>query len=724
MAPPQFPLRYGPPPPLGSKPASSKMFGRNNDLRFSLRLAEITRVDYEGMVCDLQFLQGSSPPAEEVPISSAYWSKRGFLGAMPEVGSIAIVGYTAVQQDEATRPLILAFMPNGFKTALNFDPIGSAPRGADEMTLPKDQAYAALDGLYGATRRKFRKIYPGTIYATSDRGSEIIMNEGIHLFDQGGSEILMRSEDGAGIFTFQDLYTTVSGIRKNQGRVVRNALSLPTDFLQGSDRVAKSHPLFQDLVRAKLIRGDDGTLLGDVTDTDITKNIILPGGRRQFFVVENGESPLGLESRFFVENRTEIQEFSDPLLPLSPAHGADIDKLITGEEAHRPPFIEKAAGTVIGNDPYTEGGRPLYGQILRPAIFNDPNATEGQARLEALGNNELEGERNLAAAYLYRMRRPDGLGDLFLAHDKEGHVYLSIPASSSHVNNLGGGRSVEADIKGAVKAVLGADQGDHTSLDLHAKGGLKWSLGKSSRAGRSLDLQAAGGVAFEVQGPDGRGDAFRFIAEGNIGVAAEGSYGISVSEGHIEEVGGQKSVSAEALATSVGSGNYTLAVLSDHDTNVAGRRTATLGEGEGRVIYTGGEDTKVMLGSSSLAFLAPASREISFLAAGEHTIRAGGALTINRQAGATANYSFTAPSGSYSISLAAGSVNLLAGLGNVNISPAGVQITGPSISLAGAVSLGTAAAPFAVVGGVPGPSPHLDYITGMPLTGNPLVRTM
>jgi hypothetical protein len=128
-----LPKRYG--PVTNQSLPQAEMYGRTNETRFLLRLAEVIRVDYENMVCDLAFLQGSSPVAEEVPLASAYWSKRGFLGAMPTVGSIVITGNTGSFGMSQTRPLILAFLPNGYKTALRFDPIGVVERNTEGLEV-------------------------------------------------------------------------------------------------------------------------------------------------------------------------------------------------------------------------------------------------------------------------------------------------------------------------------------------------------------------------------------------------------------------------------------------------------------------------------------------------------------------------------------------------------------------------------------------------------------
>ena len=713
----KIPRRYGPAKPAGKQGSRSKdMFGRNNELRFSLRLAEVIRIDYENMNCDLKYLQGSTPPTEEVPISAAYWSKRGFLGAMPSKGSVAIVGFTAAHKASSVEPLILAFLPNGFKTALRFDPFGAVPRDAEELNVSQEFAETQLQGIYGVDRRKMRKIYPGNILAMSDQGSEILLNEGVTLFDRSGSEFLLKPSDSSAILTAKDIYQTSEAGRKRFGRVVRNALNVPTDFFGGEDALDEEHPLFDLLIDAGIIFGD-GTLVPDINSLP---SLTLPDGQKLSIISKNSEDLDRVETEMFTECRVEVQEFSDGKMPFNDNHGFDAD--IVSPDEHFTPFIEKVSGTVIGNDPYTSRGRVQYGQLLRPKVFNSSEDTEGRPEMETLDNVPENGNKNLAAASLYRMRRPDNLGELFLSHDKEGHVVLSIPASTSK-NPLGAGRSIEADLKGSSKVVMGKDSGG-VSFDLDTKGGLEWTLGTITSSRRSMDLRTQGGISVDVLSPDINGDAVKLITDGDVAIAAEGSYAISTTEDHIEEIAGKKEVTADSLAISVGTQDYNTTILSDQVTTMKGSRETLIGEGDETTILTGGERTDIKQGNSELQFLAPSTRSIDFDVGGTHEITSNTTLNIERSGNLSANYSFNSLAGSYEVSITTGSIRMSTGPSSVNISPAGVSISGPAVSIEGSVALGTSSATNSVVGGVPGPNPHIDYMTGAPIQGNPLVRTV
>lgn len=710
-----IPKKFGPTLPLGAKPIQSKMFGRNNDLKFSLRLAEIIRVDYENMVCDLAYLQGSTPIAEEVPISSAYWSKRGFLGAMPEKGAICIVGNSAVHQDSGFQPLILAFLPNGYKTALRYDPFGYAPRNAEELDVPIEVAATELEGYYGVERRKFRKIYPGTIYGTSKEGSEIILDSDIRLYDKGGQEIILRDEDSSAILTTKDLYLTTASGRSRSGRIVRNGLNIPTDFLT-EGILDENNPLFEVLLDKGLIF-EDGSLVSDINSYP---SITLPSGKKSSYITLDASDPNHISSLFYTENRKEIQEFSDNTVPFSDSHGFDADVL--SEDPHFQPFIETVLGTVVGNDPYSSKGRSQYGQILKPVLFNTEHDRVGDPRLEPVQD---ENDLSLAAAGLYRMKRPDNRGELFLAHDKEGHVFLSIPSSTSNSSNLGGGRSVEADLKGSLKMTLGGDSNKNQSLDLDSKGGMSWNIGSFRDSARSLEMTSKGGILINVLSPDSEGNALKNTLRGNVDTSIQGNLGVSIRSDYYEEVQGLKESSSESLSVQVGTGDYNLNVISSHNINVNGDYNSVISQDRLTTILLGNDETSLLAGNSKTEYLIPSNHEVLFETSGTYKIEANASLTIEQISQGQGSYSFEALSGSYSVNLTTGSIDLVAGAGSVSISTAGIDIKAPQINLQGNVGLGSgSSAPNAVIGGIPGPSPHLDYITGLPLLGNPLVRTV
>ena len=562
-----------------------------------------------------------------------------------------------------------------------------------------------------------RKIYPGDVLAMSRNGAELILDTGARLYDRTGMELQLKDQLLSST-TLDSIHVSGAG-RGYFGRVLRNALNVPTDFLQDDGTFDENNPLFEDLLSAGYIF-EDGTLVPDVNSLPYQ---MLPSGKRNSVITRNAINPNDLQAQAFTENRLEIYEFSDGQMPSNPANGFDPD--FVSPDAISAPFITSVTGTLVGNDPYTSKGRGQYGKLLRPALFSTPNDSVGVPRLEIIENTAEATEQNLAAAKYYQMRRPDGQGELFFAHDKEGHVFFSVPASGSKGSNLGAGRSVEGEFKGSAKIVMGGNKRDNESLDLAAKGGFKWSLGTLSRTKRSLDITAQGGLNFEVLQSDVNGNAASFVLTGNYQMTVEGTIGILAANGdHLEETSGKREIKAEAMSVQVGAGDLNENIISNHNVNIQGQQAQNFGQSREATIVSGGEKTTVVLGNSDLTFNAPAQRNITFRSAGTHSIQATGSLNVTRRATGNATYAFQAPTGSYSVTLGQGNVSLRVGTGSLDITPGAARIVAPAISLTGSVALGTAQAPNAVVGGVPGPSPHIDFVTGLPLAGNPVVRTL
>lgn len=716
--------RQGPPKPIGDKPEKTNMPGRKGESRFSLRLAEVVRVDYEHMNCDLKFLH-TSVPAREVPITSAFWSRRGFLGAMPEKGAIAVCGFADVHQGQGVRPYILSFLPNGFRTALRYHPFNATEREAEEVADKSiEELQKELEDIYSPIRHKFRKLYPGDIYATSSKGSELLMDRGVHIFDREGQELWMRPDDHAFILNAMDLDLRTASSRRASGRVVRSDLFLPTDVLNGASTVDEDHPLFGELRDAGLI-DESGA---PVEDVGSIPSYTTSSGREVGIITRGGVAPDDRTAEAYTEDRFQLTEYTDQIMQTGGGPDYDADRL--GSESAFDTFIERVYGTVVGADAYSLSGRSRYGKVLKPSLFSSRDASSGTPRLDVLDRERDRGS-SAAAAFLYRMKRPDDRGELFVSHDKEGRIYMSVPASTSRGSGNGAGRSMDAEFRGAVKTTMGADRSRNESLDMTTEGGWNATIGALAGSNRSIDASTAGGIHVEVDRGDQDGRAVDLRLSGDSVRSVDGDDRSRVTGDSISEVGGAFEVSSESMTVSVGQGNIDVSTAGRRTTTIKGSDEATIGSGRVTKIKspktgsTLADELKIVLGSRRETFTAPAQDERVFVAAGTRSITAGGALNATWSSGVTGNYSFTAPSGAFSVNMGAGAISMNTG-GAVTITAgASVQVTSPAIGLTGTVGLGDGlSAENAVVGGVPGPSPYLDPITGLPATGNPQVRTV
>jgi hypothetical protein len=617
--------------------------------RFALRLARIVRVDYERYVCDVEYIEGSAQFAREIPLTSAYWSPRGFLGAVPTEGCLVVLGFNASNHHSAVRPFILAFLGNGIRTGLNFAPFGGSAQRNDpslaDATL--DELTRDLEGLYGPTRHKLRKLTPGDIYGTSDKGAELLLDENAFMSDRSDQSITLDGIKEELRVIFNSLEHYGAGIYSRSGKIERSELSLPPDLVP-ENRVPQDDPRFGGLLSRGLI-----TEAGEKTPLTLAQPVprALKDNSAQIYIQEPpvlNQEPEDIFLPYLTEARKEIDLYS-PFGTPDPVSRANREQ---------EPFIEVVHGTVVGNNPSSLEGQRLYGKILKPVIFNSPYDTNGQPRLEAIDNNPYsENDYSGSASFLYRMRRPDNQGELFVAHDREGHVFLSIPASGSKSNNLGAGRSLEADLKGSAKITLGASKTDRTSLSLDAQGGVRMTAGPASPTGRAIDLTARGGVFIQATGTDAQGISYSLNTVGDVSNNISGALYEEVSGKVFRSSAGDMTASAEKLIFSSGGGGE------DHTSTGAQRNIIALaqdnqiGKGRNTVIAAPlnsssvAESLQITLGDRETSFIAPSSDTISFASTGEHTIEAAASLDVTVQSGGAMTYSIQAPTGTFGVSL-------------------------------------------------------------------------
>jgi hypothetical protein len=305
--------------------------------------------------------------------------------------------------------------------------------------------------------------------------------------------------------------------------------------------VLPDDPLFSPLLEQGMIF-EDGRWTPDIDKVPIK---YLADGTKQGLVTLGGLSPSDATAKFFIEDRKELFLYETNSLPLEGVAPFHEDLPL--------PFIERVLGTVVGNDVRTLEGRRQYGQILRPRLFTSTTSRNGNPGFDVLpADDPNQDDLVMAAAFAYRMRRPDDTGELFLSHDREGHVFLSIPASRSGKGNLGAGRSVEAVIRGSIKAVVGANSNNRSSLDLDTIGGIAINAGTFSTSQRSLDAFFEGGIQIVTRAPDTNGVGLNLRVQGDILVRPQGSTYFESSGDFILNAAGIGNIGAQGLNITVG----------------------------------------------------------------------------------------------------------------------------------------------------------------------------
>jgi hypothetical protein len=428
------------------------------------RLAKITRVDNERMVMDIEWLMRNTGLRTRIPIVFPTLTPRTFVGAMPEEGGIVACMCMPGSDD----PIPVGYLPANYRAALNFDELepfvklGEPPDG--KMSLGKH--------IMQGVRPKLRKLYPGEVLASAAGGAELFLSDDVVLESGSTSEFVIRSKDDTIYANSLNFHRSTDGARLWDG-MIRRSVAMAYDHDGASIEVdSKGNPLnYKHLLPAsQLLTETDGSMSWVAT---------LQGVR-----LDDGGLP-------FVEVRRAISEMGDGALGLTEDNaGADLESLHlgVGAETHQRLgyIIESTQGTLVGYDPLLSPD--TYGKVLRPQIFEGPydtfpTVTEIPITGQAPHFSEV---RLWAAASMWKMPMPWATTRSYV--DKEGHVFLHVGASAELENSpfdpkvehpLGGGRSVEANFDGSIKAVIGKNANDEESLIVDTLGKVTVHLGSN-----------------------------------------------------------------------------------------------------------------------------------------------------------------------------------------------------------------------------------------------------
>lgn len=483
------------------------------ETRFALGFARVTQVDYSLHTVTLLVLIGRKDFYLRAPIPISYPAAgaRHFLGAMPTVGSHCVIGYLPSKPTET--PVVLAWnIPNPW---LGHDWVPAQEMQATEFDMNK-RRQTELEGVSARERHKLRHMFPGNIVASSHQGADLVLDEGVLLTDRRGDEIVLRDQDSAIIFRSQQQFHAAGGVRQYTGMVQRDASFLPTSMFSDGRRwdgpklstegvPSAPSQLDPDLIRpegilvpndvfGRVATGDpfsdsgydfpqsldpylflrNGLFIaedGFVVSPDLTCPDAEYNGKTIFRVSKsNPDSGDGLpvnavldadpESQALVEHRIEVNHAWDGRLPVTEqTDGFDADRLPPGKEdgsalaAGDRPMIEWVLGTVVGNDPFSDQGRRLYGRPVKPNIFDD-DGTVRPTLESAIGVNIAE-----HCATLFRLDPPTSatFQPTFTSFTKDGRfkAFISGPPDENSIEvSTAGGIKVQAG--GAIDFVTGS----------------------------------------------------------------------------------------------------------------------------------------------------------------------------------------------------------------------------------------------------------------------------
>jgi len=579
---------------------------------FPIRYAAVTRVDPKKMVVDLKPLSGPGPPSTDVPLTFPSAGSRHFMGAIPEVGDLCVIGQSPGESGHSKRPVILGwFVPS---TQAGYDWLNVRSHAPKTLGLtPKEQE--VLEGIASVRRHKLRQMEKGNIIASSSQGSDLLLTESATLANRRGNELILRDQDQALVVRSLQQFHAGAGFRTYSGMVQRDANLLPPELTHGevqwdSDRQVDEggYPLppsdltedEQDgqLQTAAVFDEDSGVAMpplfdpqailarGLFVDSDGTVSAgagrgSIYGGKPTYRVsvdtAGNGAHSNGVLNTgdgVFTEYRIEVAHTTDGTLPVTEqTDGLDIDRLLPTAPNEDPdggggssggvldptnlspnaPMVELVMGTAVGNDPFNfpgQYGLPLVkgGGGLRAATPTDPLSKH--------------------FAFLLKVRDPDNPARISFVGFTKGGQWVQMfggkgspsieedyaAGKSSKLGMTQDGVSQKTEALGAISLVsTGGRQADNVGVEISSVGGaISISGGGSSTAG------AADGGTNPQGSPAAAGLALSLKSKQSAEFTAVGKATISgkevaISDTNTTTIGASSSVtvnSGDAIALS------------------------------------------------------------------------------------------------------------------------------------------------------------------------------
>ena len=379
--------------------------------RLGLALAKVVAVFAQEMKVTLQVITGQqeTPIYEGVELTLPGQGARHFLGALPDVGDVCVVGWFVSNSDgqaSSKTPAILSWLPRA--SYLGQEWIPYQPYSAEEGVLNNQNERDAVEGVAQRVRNRMRNYESGNIGMASSQGSDILLDESVSLSNRRANEIKLRDQDQALVMRSIQQFHAMGGARIYGGQVQRDARLLPTElFSDGTDWNARVQmdEVMSFLGQYDLPASDtpDGVLLhqevfhptngmvatesdaqidsslnpyrflydaglidlggGDLTDS--RKEVY--GGKSVLRIDPQGDNAFSGGTNALTEYRIELSHVHDGTLPVTEqTDGFDADR-IPLKGADPSTYIEWVLGSVVGNNPHVSNGS-LYGVPLVPKL--------------------------------------------------------------------------------------------------------------------------------------------------------------------------------------------------------------------------------------------------------------------------------------------------------------------------------------------------------------------
>lgn len=697
--------------------------------KYSLRLALVVRVDEVNMKADLRVITGGGDRFE-VDLTQAMSGPRSFWGGVPELNSIAIIGYRHIHK-HLTDAVILGYLPVGNKSGLRFDPFSPV----DPAEASSESALDVKDTFGGNTRLKRLLLKPGDVGGMSSSGAELTLSKDVSMTNRAGDLFELRDSDRTLIMQSIHRVTSESGVKTLSGPIRRGGMFLPDDiFSTGRTLKTETDGYFgRDELQAagpgtpgssSKFSNASGQVLDFFNDPTVFPPVVYSNGRKVHYTPTTPASSIehpDSSASAFVEQRVEMYHTSDL--------NQEVIEEIDGFAAdRRTPYIEYALGTLVGNDLNTTQGQRQYGKILKPRIFTDFISRKlGSFALAEVDRQptapDIESITS-AGAFYFRVRPPRSVGtNAFVAAvSKQGKLFLNVPASNVEDYPSGTKRvSAEINMEGALKAFFGASNPDRISIMATMEGGVHLDIGRDA-PGNALTITYRSGTKTIYEGNPNEDDvATSTQVKGVKETSITGAENKTIEGTKATVVSGQYLMKADRISVNAFngfSGNY-----GELNLLVSGKSQYQLADAVVETVVKGGKTSTIMAGGLTTTVTAGAvtttasSGAMSFnCASGAYSVTVGtGAISITTSSGAVA---LSTAAGALSIAATGGAVAITASLAMNLTAGTSVIVTAPTVLLGGptaalGVCRGTPSLP-------PG-SPTLDPITGAPLFGSAMI---
>lgn len=691
----------------------------SRDAKAFLWSGTIVHVDNETMVCSIRMNSGHGE-YHDVPIPApGGGGPRSWSGNMPTKGTRVLIGWYKFGF-RGHKPYIVEFMTSGILMSRDYEPFASIDPNDVQALL--NQYPDFLDNNPGVNfdiiRLKNRKVYAGDWIASSSSGADAILDRDAFLTNRVGNEFRLRDADQTSILQILNEFISNSAGYYRRGLIKRNAFSFLPDLYPANEDgsiptvIATTNPAYNILLSFGLINENGTKNFPDDPNNPFYPHVVTPDGQHIAYVVHGEhDNNFAQTDLCYVEDRSEIRHTSDGIMTVTEeGDGFQVDPPF-------PTFIEEVKGTVVGNDFHSEAGRPLYKHVLGMRIFDNINqATLSDGpKLEAVDTiQNLDIIDDIALAKLLRIQSPNGSNQYAFGITKEGKVLLYIPKTRVGTSEMKG-KSVEASIAGLVKMIIGGDENtENTALDLRLLGGANIEVGRMSD-GSSIHLKLHGKIRKEHTGNDSSGLTNEEVYGGSTSRAISASHMDTIGGNFIENVGAEKVIAASSITHNAGGGGMKQICAGDWGTTVLGKTQSQFGQlmtttwalGQTGTVLAGVDNKTVLAGSKSTTVVAGSMSDIVTAGSMSSTV-ATGTMSLNVGAG---SLSATVGAGALALTASAGPVSITSSL--TNSFTAGIM----NILNAPINKIGVAVVGFGVAG-VPGPpSPHIDYLTGIPILG-------